>query len=427
MTSLVAADNTWVLVAVIASGVAISVYLEERYRWAAKLSGPVIALLLAMLLTNLPLDRLLRLVGSTSKVTRILPVEAPAYDLVTDYLVPIAVVLLLLQANLRKILSTSRSMFVAFHVATIGTLVGTVLAAMFFRGAPESMPALPEASGMMAASYIGGGVNFIAVQRTYDISPNVANPLLVADNFVMAGIFLLLLVIADRKFFRRYWPHPHCREAESPFGETSANTEHVKPLGMVELAAALSLALCIAATSVYLAGAAQGWIKTSTSTGQGEHELPLAIAGSLVGSQYVWITLLTVAAATLLPKTMERLHSASILGTYLLYAFLFVIGLPAELMLVLTKVPAMFGFCATIAVTNLVFTLLVGKLLRLNLEELLLAVNATLGGAPTAAAMATAKGWNKLILPGLLVGVWGYVIGTFVGIVVVEAFRRVFF
>src|SRR5205085_8861127 len=172
MNSLVAPDNTWVLVAVIASGVAISVFLEERYRWAAKLSGPVIALLLAMLLTNLPIDRMLQLAGSTRNIARILPVEAPAYDMVTGYLVPIAVVLLLLQANLRKILSTSRSMFLAFHVATVGTLLGTVLAAAIFGQFPNSMPAVPEASGMMAASYIGGGVNFIAVQRTYDVSSN---------------------------------------------------------------------------------------------------------------------------------------------------------------------------------------------------------------------------------------------------------------
>src|SRR5215213_8336289 len=98
MNSLVSPDNTWVLLAIVAAGVAISVFLEERYRWGAKLSGPVIALLLAMLLTNLPIDKLLQAVGSSSRVTRILPAEAPAYDIVTKYLVPIAVVLLLLQA-----------------------------------------------------------------------------------------------------------------------------------------------------------------------------------------------------------------------------------------------------------------------------------------------------------------------------------------
>ncbi|MEW6160116.1 MAG: DUF819 family protein, partial [Verrucomicrobiota bacterium] len=67
----------------------------------------------------------------------------------------------------------------------------------------------------------------------------------------------------------------------------------------------------------------------------------------------------------------------------------------------------------------------IGRLLRLNLEELLLAVNGTLGGAPSAAAMAVSKGWSKLVLPGILASVWGYVIGTFVGILVAELLRKI--
>jgi uncharacterized membrane protein len=111
---------------------------------------------------------------------------------------------------------------------------------------------------------------------------------------------------------------------------------------------------------------------------------------------------------------------------YLLYLFFFVIGLKADLAEVITKFPALFGFCAVIAVTNLVFTLVIGRIFKMNLEELLLSVNATLGGAPSAAAMAISRGWSDLVLPGLLAGIWGYVIGTFIGIMVAETLLRLF-
>jgi uncharacterized membrane protein len=39
--------------------------------------------------------------------------------------------------------------------------------------------------------------------------------------------------------------------------------------------------------------------------------------------------------------------------------------------------------------------------------------------------MAISRGWSEL-MPGLLAGIWGYVIGTFVGIVVAEALLRLF-
>ena len=42
--------------------------------------------------------------------------------------------------------------------------------------------------------------------------------------------------------------------------------------------------------------------------------------------------------------------------------------------------------------------------------------NANIGGGTTAAAMAIAKNWESLILPGLLVGTLGNVIGNFFGI-----------
>ncbi len=73
---------------------------------------------------------------------------------------------------------------------------------------------------------------------------------------------------------------------------------------------------------------------------------------------------------------------------------------------------------------NLALTLLVGRVLRLNLEELLLAVNATLGGPPTAAAMAISTGWSRLVLPGILVGLWGDVIATPIGVLVVQLLIR---
>jgi uncharacterized membrane protein len=75
-------------------------------------------------------------------------------------------------------------------------------------------------------------------------------------------------------------------------------------------------------------------------------------------------------------------------------------------------------FCLVIALANLLITFVGGKLLRLNLEDMALAVNATLGGPPSAAAMAISMGWSRLVLPALLVGIWGYAIGTALGLAV---------
>lgn len=44
--SLIAADNTWGLLGVMCLAVAFSIFLEQKYKWASKISGAIIALIL---------------------------------------------------------------------------------------------------------------------------------------------------------------------------------------------------------------------------------------------------------------------------------------------------------------------------------------------------------------------------------------------
>ena len=67
-------------------------------------------------------------------------------------------------------------------------------------------------------------------------------------------------------------------------------------------------------------------------------------------------------------------------------------------------------------IVNMLFILFVGKLFKFNLEEILIASNSNIGGPTTAAAMAIAKGWTPLVLPAILAGTLGYIIGNYFGI-----------
>ncbi|MBD5020634.1 DUF819 family protein, partial [Xanthomonas citri pv. citri] len=87
-----------------------------------------------------------------------------------------------------------------------------------------------------------------------------------------------------------------------------------------------------------------------------------------------------------------RLNGSQELGTFLIYLFFVVIGIPADLRLIVTNAPLILLFVFIIAISNLAVSLAAGKLFRVRLEEILLAVNATVGGPTTAAAMAIAKG-----------------------------------
>ena len=71
---LIGAENTWVLWAVCVLGATIAIYLEQKYQWAAKLTGAIIALILAIVLSNFG----------------IIPMDAPVWDAVWSYVVPLS-------------------------------------------------------------------------------------------------------------------------------------------------------------------------------------------------------------------------------------------------------------------------------------------------------------------------------------------------
>lgn len=372
----------------------VAIWLEQSYKWAARLSGPVLALLIAMILSN---------VG-------IMPTEAPTYSFVGDYLVPLAIPLLLLRANIFRIARETGWMFVAFHLSVIGTLCGTALATVLFRGRIENIPAV---AGIMTASYTGGAVNFFAVRETFDVSENLTNPLLVADNFIMAGMFLLLLAIAASPWFRHHFSTSH-GETSDVAGNTNSAAEHwrPKPIGLLDIAKSFAIALAVVAIAHQCQSLVERYAEPSMLT-------------SVLGNKFVLITFFSMLVATTMHRIVEQINGAEELGSFMLYVFLFAIGLPADLVKVFTSVPLLFLFCLIMALVNLAVTLLLGKLLNLDLEELLICVSATLGGPPTAVAMAITKGWSRLVVPALLVGIWGYVIGTFLGVLVGELLMRV--
>ncbi|MEO1919704.1 MAG: DUF819 family protein, partial [Paracoccaceae bacterium] len=57
---------------------------------------------------------------------------------------------------------------------------------------------------------------------------------------------------------------------------------------------------------------------------------------------------------------------------------------------------------------------------ELDLAELAMASVVCIGGPASAAALASAKEWRDLLIPGVLAGSFGYATGSFIGVTIVE-------
>lgn len=394
MNTLISADNAWALWSILIGIAALSIYLEQTYMWASKVTGAIIGLVIAMLLANF----------------NVIPTAAPTYDVVWGYVVPLAIPLLLFSANIKKIWRESGRVLIMFCLSSIGTILGVFVAFFLLN---NLIPDLYKMSAMMTGSYIGGGVNFAAMAESFGAGEEWISALTVADNLLMALYFFALLAIPSVNFFLKKFTHPHIdavnENADKNEGETlAAQYWGRKDISLKDIAFAVAIAFVIVWVSTELAAILSKVIPTGNFV--------LDLFNGLLGNKYLLITTFTMLLATYAPNFIGNIHGAQEIGTFLIYIFLVVIGVPASIPIIITQAPLLLVFTAVIVIINMAISLLLGKIFKFNLEEILLASNANIGGPTTAAAMAIAKGWNKLIGPIMLAGVFGYIIGNYLGI-----------
>lgn len=397
MNTLISSDNTWALLSIMCGSVAISIWLEQKYTWAAKISGAILALILAISFTNL----------------NIIPASSPLYDdVIWGFAVPLAIPLLLLQCNIKRIWKETGKLLIIFLIGAVGSCLGALLSYYLLK---DNISELNGLAAMMTGSYIGGGINFTALADAFSVSGTMISATTVADNLVTATSMFLLLSIPAVGFFRKHFTHPHIDEVEQSTDNYNAENAAAaywakKEISLKDIAINFAYASIVVTISKLIAQSLSNVIPTGN--------IMLNMCNTFFGSQYIWITTISIIISMIFEKQIETLSGYNELGTYLIYLFFFAIGVPASIPMIIVNAPLLFVFTLIIALTNMLFCFVFGKILRFNLEDIVLASNANIGGPTTAVAMAISKGWNKLVGPIMLIGTLGYVIGTYFGIIV---------
>ncbi|GAA3733057.1 DUF819 family protein [Salinicoccus jeotgali] len=389
---MISPDETWLLWAFLVGWAAVSIWLEQRYEWASKLSGAIIALVGAMLMAN----------------TGLIPTESPVYDSVWTYVVPLSIPLLLFQSNLRKIWQESGRLLMIFLLSSIGTVAGSIVAFTFLK---DLIPGLPHIAAMISGSYTGGSVNFAALATRFDVPGETVSSAVVADNLLMAVYFFILILIPAIGFFRKKYNTPHIDAIEArEEGDktTSASYWKRKEIALNDIALAVGSSFVIVAVSFKLAEIFRFLIPEDAN-------IFLSVLRAVIGDDYLMLTTLTLILVSFIPKYFERINGAQEIGTFLIYIFFVVIGVPASIPLIIENAPLILLFAAIIVFINMIVSFSFGRVFKFDLEEIILSSNANIGGPTTAAAMAISRGWTRLVGPILIVGTLGYILGNYIG------------
>lgn len=347
----------------------------ERRPLGQRLGGPLLLLGIAMALAN----------------TGIIPHSAPLYGTIAGFLVPAAIPLLLLRADLAVIFSESGPMLIAFLVAAAATIIGALAGVLVIdMGTSE-----PQLAGTIVASYIGGSLNFVATAEAVGIKDSSLYVAGLSADAVGAVFFLAaIMLLPALAFVRRAIPSKFSFVAADQDAASQEDSETVIPdfdIARASYGIAISLVIC----------AIGKWIAEALD----------------VGSLFILIvTALSLVVANLAKPLVRQVRGDFEIGTLFMYIFFVAIGAGANIAIVLGAALPILLFIVVMVAVHIVLIVIFGRIFKLDLAELMIASNACILGPAPAAALAASKGWQPLVAPGILVGIFGYAIATFVGV-----------
>lgn len=328
---------------------------------------------------------------------------SPVYGLITTWLLPASLVLLLLPVDVVAILRLGPTALAMFFIGAVGIIAGAALSFALFK--PVIGQEFWSGFGALAASWTGGSANMIAVKEALTVPDRVFAPMVIVDTVVpYLWMGIMIAMVGLQPAFDR-WNRSE-RAVLDHLGERAA--QHLATSGGRRTPAGILLSLGVACA---VGGAAQLFAR----------QLPQIRD---VVTTYTWTIMIVSCAGILLSLSpVRRLEQsgAARTGYDLLYFVLTAIGAKASVASIGTAL-TLIAAGLTIVTVHAVFMLIGARLLRAPLFLVAAASQANIGGVASAPVVAEVY-HPGLASVGLLLAILGNIVGTWLGIAAAQLCR----
>jgi uncharacterized membrane protein len=127
----------------------------------------------------------------------------------------------------------------------------------------------------------------------------------------------------------------------------------------------------------------------------------------------LWQTTFALVLAQL--PFIKRFNGTAVLSYFALHLFFVVIGTSAVFSALVGQGLTLFIYMAVIIAVHAAIVYSSGWLMKFDLASITIASQAAVGGPGSALALAMTMRWPGLVTPGIIVGIFGYAIGNYVG------------
>lgn len=335
----------------------------------------------------------------------IIPSDAPLYPHIMGFVLPASLLLLTLSIDLKGIYNLGPKALLLFFSATAGIIIGGPIALLIFQShLPDD---IWQGFAALAGSWTGGGVNFVAVGMAVGATESMLGMMVIVD-VVVAYTWTGLLMF----FASRYKKIDASNNADNTMVEDLRHKveKFQKDTARVSTTSDFMVLIGVAFGAAWLARQVGAWMPE--------------IGG--IFDSFAWMIVLVTGFGVILSFTPFRKYEgagASKLGTLMLYMLIGVIGVKADFTLI-AEYPMLIAAGATWLLIHIIIIYLVMRFTKAPLFFMAVGSQANVGGVASAPIVASAF-HPALATVGVLLGVAGYVVGTYAGLLTAYFLRLV--
>jgi len=338
------------------------------------------------------------------------------YFIASRFLLPAALVLMTLSIDLKAIFNLGPKALIMFFTGTVGIIIGGPLAILLISTvSPETVGGIgPDAVwrglSTLAGSWIGGGANQAAMLEIYEYNPDLYGGMVLVD-IVIANLWMaiILLGIGRNEKIDKWLKADNSAITELKNKVASYSESVTRIPSLADLMILLALAFGAVGIAHWGADNISAYLVDNFKVFS-DNKSSLAS----FSSSFFWMISIATAIGIALSFTKFKSYEgagASKLGSVFIYILVATIGMKMDLAMVFDN-PGLIAIGLVWMTIHAVLLIIVAKLVKAPYFFLAVGSQANVGGAASAPVVAAAF-HPSLATVGVLLAVFGYVVGTY--------------
>jgi uncharacterized membrane protein len=354
--------------------------------------------------------------------------KSQLYYIASRFLLPAALVLMTLSIDLKAVFNLGPKALIMFLTGTLGIIIGGPVAVLLVSiVSPETVGGVgPDAVwrglSTLAGSWIGGGANQAAMLEIYQFNTKNYASFVIVD-IVVANIWMAILLLGIGKSEKiDKWlkaDNSAIETLKEKVASFTAKTTKIPTLA--DLMVILSIAFVTVGISHFGANTISNYLSNNFTAVSDKTS-----AMSSFGSQFFWMITIATFLGILFSFTKLKNYEgagASKIGSVFIYILVASIGMKMDLKQIFDN-PGLLIVGLIWMATHVLILVIVAKLIKAPYFFLAIGSKANVGGAASAPVVAAAF-HPSLATVGVLLAVFGYVVGTYGAMLTAELMRIV--